>query len=390
MNKDKQKVIWITAGALSEQLHQAARIKPASYLMDFGWDVTLVTARTENIEEEKSKVNIVQLAKINVPVIGTLIYHLKILYFLISKKITGKIIYFQTKSAPFLLILPLLQKIFNVNKGQFYIMDTRTVPMDTEGVRGKIRKIAFDFCQIIAKKIKIYQTAITDEMVKYVGIPRDRLISIWESGVEIEEFNVCREKRKWPNENEPLKIVYIGAIRKERNLASAIEAVSNAKSVGVNVELNIVGRGPYVTFLKQLTQKQNKNAVNIFPSVKRKFIPDVLSENHIGLLPFPDEPKMRVSSAIKMFEYMAAGMPVIATKITAHTNVFKSGKFVFWDSKATSKTMLEAILEADKQKNNLQKYGEESYALGKKFTWSNSAEKLSNGFYSVIRTHNNV
>ena len=36
-------------------------------------------------------------------------------------------------------------------------------------------------------------------------------------------------------------------------------------------------------------------------------IPEVLARAHVGVLPFPDEEKFRVSSPIKLFEYMAAG-----------------------------------------------------------------------------------
>jgi hypothetical protein len=49
----------------------------------------------------------------------------------------------------------------------------------------------------------------------------------------------------------------------------------------------------------------------------------------IGILPFPDIPRMNVSSAIKMFEYLADGMPALATRLEAYTAVFKDRDFVF-------------------------------------------------------------
>jgi glycosyltransferase involved in cell wall biosynthesis len=236
----------------------------------------------------------------------------------------------------------------------------------------------------MAKKLPVFQTAITQEMVNYVGIPKDRLLSVWESGVELEEFKKCYLSRKWPHKNEPIRIVYIGTITKERNLVAAINAVNNALKMGLNIELNIVGAGPYASTLKSCIESHSMRFIKVIDAVDRKKIPDILANNHIGLLPFPDIPKMRVSSALKMFEYLAAGMPIIATKIVAHTNVFKENDFVFWAVKSNTKSMIDAIIEADRARPILRVLGGKALNHAKNFSWEKSAKKLSNGFNKLF------
>jgi glycosyltransferase involved in cell wall biosynthesis len=106
-------------------------------------------------------------------------------------------------------------------------------------------------------------------------------------------------------------------------------------------------------------------------------IPDVLSEHDIGVLPFPNVKKMNVSSAIKMFEYLAAGMPIIATKIQAHEKVLNGKEFVFW-SKENHISIAQAIMAAAISKEKLKVFGEQARKYSQNWSWEKSGEKLSN------------
>ena len=107
-------------------------------------------------------------------------------------------------------------------------------------------------------------------------------------------------------------------------------------------------------------------------------IPDLLSQNDIGILPFPDMPKMNVSSFIKMFEYMAAGMPVIATRIEAHVRVFNDCDFVFWSGE-TAESIADTMAAVSASKAQLPILGKKARDYSKLWSWEESSKKLSKG-----------
>jgi glycosyltransferase involved in cell wall biosynthesis len=264
------------------------------------------------------------------------------------------------------------------------VMDTRSMPMDTTSVRGKLREIIFYMSHFLANWLKIKQTAITEEMVKTVGISPKQLLGIWPSGVNLQDFNKCIPLRVHPGPKEPVRLVYIGVITKERNLENLVDAVILALENGQNVRLDIVGDGEGRETLQKYVSTNGNRRIIVRPPVPPKEIPSVLAEADLGVLPFPDLPKMRVSSFIKIFEYMAAGLPIVATKIVAHTEVLKDKSFVFWADDSSAESMAVAITRACQNKENLANLGKLSRAHASNWTWEASAQKLSNALSKAL------
>ena len=48
--------------------------------------------------------------------------------------------------------------------------------------------------------------------------------------------------------------------------------------------------------------------------IPRDEIQSILSDNHIGILPMPDIPVWRISSPLKLAEYLAAGLLIVGPK----------------------------------------------------------------------------
>jgi glycosyltransferase involved in cell wall biosynthesis len=309
-------------------------------------------------------------------------YHLSALWNLLSGKIKGNALMFQTDYAAFILPISLWYKLTGSHTK--VIMDTRSMPMDTATTKGKLRYISFKLSHWLASVLADGQTAITEEMVKTVRIPRNQLLGVWPSGVNPDEFSSCLANRKWPKAEDPVKLIYLGTLRPERNLITMLEAVALARREGVNVRLEVIGEGSQRAELEDYARSVGNGIIKVSPPVASKDVPLVLSRAHIGLLPFQDVPKMRVSSAIKLFEYMAAGMPLIATRIVAHTEVLRDGKFVFWDDDATPRSMASAIIEACSSKMDFPVLGAQARDLAKNWSWEASAKKLSNALDKTL------
>lgn len=378
----KNKLTWIIDGSINKKLHRNARLKPAEQLAKIGWEVTMITSGIPDAHNYSS----IRFRKVEWPKIyfcGAVIYYLKILWLFLSGKIDTDIIFFQIDSISWLLLaIPVWQKLSH-NQKYNVIIDFRSLPMETDSLKGKLRSLNFYIALAISKKMDIPLTAITEKIARVLKISKKQLAGIWPSGAEIEDFKDCFRNRQWPEENDPVRFIYLGVMRAERNLISVIEGACIARKKGINLAINIIGDGDQKVQLQEMVKKKGADFVNIEGPFPYYLVPNILTKNHIGILPFPDVPKMNVSSAIKMFEYMAAGMPVMATKIEAHHRVFKDHEFVFWTGE-TPESMAEAMAYAVDSKATLSKLGKQAMDYSKSWTWAESAQKLSKALEKVI------
>jgi glycosyltransferase involved in cell wall biosynthesis len=219
------------------------------------------------------------------------------------------------------------------------------------------------------------QTAITTRMAEAVEIPVDRLWGVWPSGVNLERFALAAHTRQWPVDEEPIVVTYIGSLHYERNLLAFCRAIEAACQEGMIFRCFIVGEGTQRSELEQFAA-QTTGRIQVTPTVPHEQVPGWLARSHIGVLPFPDEAKFHVSSPIKLFEYMASGLPILATRIACHTDVIGEGEYVFWSEDASESGLLRALRQAWQQRANLHTIGRKAAEASTNWTWAASAAKL--------------
>lgn len=123
-------------------------------------------------------------------------------------------------------------------------------------------------------------------------------------------------------------IIYVGTLGKARKLEILIQAFSIVKKAKNNVMLLIVGQGDDENNLKKMAKELKIDRYVIFVGqVSQSIVPDFIDEADIGISPVPPLSFYKMSSPIKMFEYMGMGKPVIANEeIPEHKEVLKQSK----------------------------------------------------------------
>jgi glycosyltransferase involved in cell wall biosynthesis len=96
----------------------------------------------------------------------------------------------------------------------------------------------------------------------------------------------------------------------------------------------------------------------------------------VGVIPFPDEPKFQVSSPLKLFEYMASGLPILATRIVCHTDVIGDGKYVFWAETSEVDKIAAALRFIWLSRDSLEELGKQAVSAAQDWTWHESARKI--------------
>jgi glycosyltransferase involved in cell wall biosynthesis len=263
-----------------------------------------------------------------------------------------------------------------------FVMDTRTLPMEPEEIlalRTKLRRMYVTFCSQHGAEWFDGRMVITSAMAEVLGVPEEKLWATWSSGVVPELFAACEDLRQFPQAAEPIVLIYIGCMHVERNLLTMSEAVVAANAEQGRFKLILVGEGNDEERLRDYAEK-HPDSVQFHGSVPSTEIPAWLAKAHVGLLPFPDEEKFRVSSPLKLFEYLAAGLPVMATHIRCHTDVMREDTpYVFWAYGADRAALEQALAQIQRKKKELAIIAKSTTDNIDQWTWRHSAEQISAG-----------
>ena len=366
-------LVWVFPGSLTEVLDSATWLETTRELRKLGWRVTLVNAGPSGWQSIQG-VETFNISQPDMYFAGKFIFHIKLLFFLIKWWAEIELIMFHQISAPWILPLRIFRSLTTKNKPRL-IMDTRTLPMSLKTWKARARGTFENLMNQLANRWADGQTTITWRMAQVVHVPPQQLLGTWPSGVNPEQFKPAQLARQWPLPGMPICLIYVGVLHHERNLIALCHAVEAANRQGVSFKLAIVGDGGERANL-EVYARQTKGRIRILAPVPHEQVPTLLAQSHVGVLPFRDEECFRVSSPIKLFEYMAAGLPILATRIACHTDVASEGEYIFWSEGDSVADLNLALMQVWKNQASLSKMGSEAAAAAKSWTWQASAMKL--------------
>lgn len=372
-------LVWITTKSLAMSLDAATWLETTRELGRLGWQVTLINAGSSGWNMI-SGVRTYGIWQPRIYLLGKILFHLKLLLLLATWWSHIDVILFHQMSFPWMLPLRIWRQLNRRCRRPLFVMDVRTVPMSRTTGKDKVRALFSELVSRLAHRWTDGQTAITDRIAKEVHMNPEELWGIWPSGVSMQMFNTATLDRNPPPPEIPIRLIYIGSLFSERNLIALCRAVKAANTGELLFSLSIIGDGPDRANLEAFAL-QTKGWLTILPPVPHESIPKLLGEAHIGVLPFPDERKFRVSSPIKLFEYMAAGLPILATRIACHTDVLGDADFVFWAKTGEVEDLESALRQVWLTRASLRALGEKATAAAANWTWEASARKLNDALY---------
>lgn len=148
-------------------------------------------------------------------------------------------------------------------------------------------------------------------------IPRSKVHFI-NNGVDMELFEYNRQH--YPIEDRDLddsdafKIVYTGSLRKANNLGLLLDAAK--RITDPRVKILIWGAGDELEMLQKRLSDENITNVVFKGRVDKKYIPYIISRSNLNFLDvFDDRIAKYGISSNKLFEYFAAGKPILISRM---------------------------------------------------------------------------
>ncbi|MDO8523982.1 MAG: glycosyltransferase family 4 protein, partial [bacterium] len=170
-----------------------------------------------------------------------------------------------------------------------------------------------------------------EELSKQFGIPKER-IPYWPNGVDAEHFEVKETtkeaKRALKLSPEPLAL-YIGQLFPWKGADTFVRSIAHVRS---NVRYAIVGgeEADRVRIRKNIPES-NDPRISFYPFQPRKRIPLWLKAADVLVLPNTGTMKVSLyyTSPMKLFEYMAAGKPIVSSDIPSVREIVSEQEVFF-------------------------------------------------------------
>lgn len=377
---------------LDAYLHKMAFFNILGQLAELGHNTSLVAVRSRIVPQlDNRKVQLVAIPLRSFPIVTSVMFTIVTLLFLPILTILSKsdIVIF-SPDFTFLSSLPGL--FISKFKKTKFVLDIRSVPVETEGFQGFLQKFWFNLSVLIAKRMFHGITIITPLMKKEIcdsfNLNPDN-VGVWTSGVSDELFNpstLDREslKRKF-GLTDNFVVFYHGVFTATRGLTQTIEAVKILKRKYPKIIFLLLGTGPIVNMLRSLVKKEGlEQNIVINDPVDQVEVPNFIRMCDVGIVPLPDHPYWRSQSPLKLLEYLAMEKVVILTDIPAHRSVIGEAKCGIYISTIEPIEIAKAIEYAYLNKVSLHEWGRIGREIvKKKYTWEKVALDLQEYLLSI-------
>ncbi len=224
-----------------------------------------------------------------------------------------------------------LDKAASLNADLYHLHDPELIPVGLKLKRlGKC--VVFDFHEDVPKQLlgkpylnkaalwclsksfamfEFYACKRSDGVIAATPFICDKFLVIHPNTVDINNFPMLGELAtdvEWGNKQA--EVCYVGGIAKIRGIAEVCQAIS---LVQTNARLNLCGGFSEPGVEQSVKAMPGWERVNEFGFLGRSGVRDVLSRSVAGLVTFHPLPNHIDAQPNKMFEYMSAGIPVIAS-----------------------------------------------------------------------------
>ncbi len=174
----------------------------------------------------------------------------------------------------------------------------------------------------------------------------------------------------------PGEVVYVGQLYPWKGVKTLVAGMKHLP--GVN--LTVVGGG---------SKKEKEEIEKLVDTLDLKdrvkltgFLPyeealRYMTGAKVLVLPLEDEPISRYfTSPLKLFEYMAAGIPIVASGLPTIREILSEGETALFTAPGDEMTLAASIEKFLKDDSLARKLGNNAFALSKEYSWEKRAERI--------------
>ena len=231
------------------------------------------------------------------------------------------------------------------------------------------RKLISIFIEILENK----KVAKIDGVITATENINNRFLKINKNSVNINNYPIIEEFDFYDNWDEKENAVcYIGSIYQTRGVVELIKSLENT-----DIKIHLAGNYNSEDLREKLTKLKGWKNVIEWGFIGREKINEILKLSKAGIVTLHPTESYKVALPVKMFEYMASGIPVIASDFPLWKKIIhesESGICVDPFDIGAIKNAIFDLLNKNEKSKEMGKNGRQ--AVEKKYNWDKEAKKL--------------
>lgn len=185
------------------------------------------------------------------------------------------------------------------------------------------------------------------------------------------------DNKKKDNHKRTFDLVYHGTVDQMLGIDLAIEAVSRLVRDIPGIHLHILGEGRnFEEFEKQVEKLGVKDRIHFN---KRSFpvesLPKLLENMDMGIIPNRKNIATELMLPVKMLEYVAMGIPVVAARLKTIEHYFSEDMVTYFEPENVD-SMANAILELYRDKDKREKNVSNAKRFNERYGWETHQHEL--------------
>lgn len=210
---------------------------------------------------------------------------------------------------------------------------------------------------------------------------RNRFKEINKNTIDINNFPIINELNlevSW--ENKKNKVSYAGGISEIRGIKELVKAIEISK-----YKLNLAGSFSSDNLKNDVEKIKGWEKIEFHGLLSREDMAKMLSESKAGIVTFLESPNHVNAQPNKIFEYMSAGLPVIASNFKLWKEIVEGSECGICVNPESPKQISEAIAKIIENDEIAKQMGEKGVkAVKEKYNWANEEKKLIEIYSKVL------
>ncbi|MDF0605979.1 glycosyltransferase family 4 protein [Neisseriaceae bacterium TC5R-5] len=212
-----------------------------------------------------------------------------------------------------------------------------------------------------------------DAVVAATPYIRKRFQHLGANAIDVCNYPILEELlRDTPWQQRRNELCYLGGISRIRGIEPIVQALPHT-----DTRLNLAGPWSESDLRSSLQSQPGWNRVNDLGILDRVGVAEVLARSKIGLVTLFPTPSYVEALPIKLFEYMAAGLPVIASDFPLWRQIVEEAACGLLVDPQDPSALANAVNQLMADENSMQAMGAAGQqAVLQRYSWAAEADKL--------------
>jgi glycosyltransferase involved in cell wall biosynthesis len=187
-------------------------------------------------------------------------------------------------------------------------------------------------------------------------------------------------------------IMFVGSFEPWHGIDLLVEAFALVRERLPEAQLVLVGDGPARSAVEKLSKAKGLSAALFITGfVPHTKVPDYLAAADAASLPYPHLPRELWFSPLKLYEYMAAGKAITASRAGQIAEVIRDGENGLLVEPGSVEDLARALLAILENPELQRSLGENARQQAvERHSWQQYIRRLEQIYYSVLEEHRNA